>query len=105
MREKVKEIIGNIYFLNSTLTCVENRLDFIFNKIDDFLLEGGFDSVDEILKEIEIDKIGNDDIIGILTITSHDKERLNERDFFIRKLNDSISKGREFDSTWVVGLI
>lgn len=69
---------------------IEISLDYVFNTIDDLLIEGQFDLCNSLLDNIEIKELDINILIGILTITSEFKEKLYIRESFFQKVQDFI---------------
>lgn len=74
---------------------VDDRLDYIYDIIDDWMLAGKFDKCDEVLKKLQdsyLDMIEDhqDIIIGVLTITAPGKPNFKNRDGFAKAVYDKL---------------
>lgn len=66
------------------------RIDFIYDTIDDLVIAQDLDSIDEILKNINLEQIRVADVISFLTIchATKTKRLLREYDKFYKKVID-----------------
>ena len=73
---------------------IDEDIDTIYDCIDDLLLEGRFDIVDRILKEVDILE-PTDILIAYLVITYAAKNKLKERASFFNECKAMISMSGE----------
>jgi len=67
-------------------------IDVIFDKIDQMLTDGKFTEVDDILREIDVEKMKMVYLIGFLTITYAAHSKLVERDIFFERVSGHLEK-------------
>ena len=72
------------YWLTQAYACVANgdldkATDYLFTGFDDMFLEGRFFEADQILKEINLDKLELETFLAVLTITLGPAALLQER--------------------------
>lgn len=75
----------------------ERALDIVYDALDDFLLDGSCDRVDEILKEINPAWLSTRLLLGFLTVTKLARERLESRASFLKKSREVIEKRGEME--------
>ncbi len=75
-------------------------LDFIFETIDNYLIQGKFELINTLLEIININKLNSNTIIGILTITNRHKNELKYRKHFYEnskiRLNEKHTKEKVY---------
>jgi len=76
---------------------IDDTLDYIFDTLDNLLLDGQFDTCDEILDKFVVEDYDETILVGVLTIVYVWKEKLkNHKDFCDRVskiVNDNITDG------------
>lgn len=82
------DIFINYININSNILSIDRMLDYVFDTIDDLLLGGEFDVVDEIL--FNIGKQNIDISVGILTITTPFQTKLQNRSLFFNMTESSL---------------
>tara|TARA_Y100000310_G_C20671249_1_gene810429 strand:- start:531 stop:956 length:426 start_codon:yes stop_codon:yes gene_type:complete len=89
-REKLFRAINvNTYVYNTLLSnnnSIDNRLDILFNYINNLLCSDSFETVDKFIDIVKVDKLELTLIIGILTITLAAKYKLHNREAFVNKV-------------------
>ena len=94
-------MVGNYMFLKSfeskliemrVSSSIEDRLDYIYDTLDDLLLDGEFCKCDYILNNIDKSKLDIYDFAGILTITYPWKSGLVFRQGFYDSCFDFANK-------------
>ena len=94
-------MVGNYMFLKSfesklvemkVSSSIDERIDYIYDTLDDLLLDGEFCKCDYILNNIDITKLDAYDIAGMLTITFPWSDNLVFRKSFYDKSPGIISK-------------
>jgi len=65
-------------------------MDLIFDHINDLLLQGDFETCDEILEQLEIDKLSPCLMISFLTITVAARSKLKERNNLFHLMQQNI---------------
>ncbi|TFH46695.1 MAG: hypothetical protein E4H01_09535 [Lysobacterales bacterium] len=63
----------------------DDKLDEIFNKVDDLFLAGKFEEADALLSAVDPREIGETLTIGWLTITFAARDRLQNRDALVAR--------------------
>lgn len=71
---------------------IEQKINFIYNFIDSRLLENKFDTINQILKELVVDKVPVDLLISVTCITYAARDKLPERSMFFQRARDSVLK-------------
>jgi len=70
-------------------------LDRLYDRVDDDLLAGRFDAVDNMLRDLDPSNMELDEVLGWLTITAAAKDKLPHRaDFYDRAVRATERKGR-----------
>lgn len=70
------------------------KLDEIFNRVDDLLLDGKFDEVDKELRGLNPDTLDTTSSLGYLTITFAAKRRLKARAAFLSAVRQKLTAER-----------
>lgn len=79
-------------------------LDLIYDQIDEKLLAGGFDEVDQILTSVLVADLSVDLLLALLTATLSAKKRLKQRAEFFEKVQQSLRDRKELEDGLLVGL-
>lgn len=79
-------------------------LDIIFDQIDEMLLAGEFDRVDQLLIEIMPGDFSVDLLLGLLTATLPAKNRLSNREAFFERVAQTLHDRGEAKDGLLVGL-
>ena len=69
---------------------IVRTLDFIYDTIDDWLLEGKEDEVNQVLERVNIDSCANTYLIGYLTITRG--KSLTSRPQFFQQVKEKLQR-------------
>lgn len=77
-------------------------IDVLFNLVDDLLWAKKFDEVNDLIQQVEIDRLSNNLLVGLLSITSTVKDKLSERAFLVDRIE---TRFKATDSDRVEGLI
>jgi hypothetical protein len=73
---------------------LDATMDFIFTTVDDWFWAGKFADVDEALRLADLDRLGVDLMLSLLTITLGARSKLKERtQFFERSYDWAAGKG------------
>jgi len=91
---------------------IDDRLDYIYDILDDWMIAGNFDKCDEVLQTI-YDKHLNmtsrhlDIFMGLLTITLPSKDKLKNRASFVKAIHDKllVQEGKEHTDALMSGLL
>ena len=59
-----------------------DRIDWIYNTVDDLLLAGKFAEVDTMLRDVDLETLGIAEMLSYLTITLYATEKLHDRAAF-----------------------
>lgn len=71
---------------------IENTLDYVFNTIDDLLIDRKFDLINKLFDLIEIKELTIETIVGLLTITLGWKDELSSRTAFFQSAYEFINE-------------
>jgi len=82
----------------------DSALDIIFDQIDEMLLAGQFDRIDELLIETATDDYSVEVLLGILPATLPAKDRLPSRDAFFERVTQTLQTRGELKDGLLVGL-
>lgn len=82
-----------------------NKLDSIFNIVDDLCLENRFEEVDSILKNVDINNSSTSELLSYLTITKVYKKYLRYRDKFYSDIFKKFVKIDDFSSEKIFSLL
>lgn len=69
---------------------VDNALDVLYDRVDDLLLEGAFNTCNALLACVDVERSDETLLLGILTITHAARERLPRRAEFFRQVRGRI---------------
>ena len=69
----------------------DNEIDIIYDRIDDLLSDGKFNEVDNMLKNLDVNRIDEDEMLSYLTITAAAKNILLNRKAFFEKVKTKLS--------------
>lgn len=72
----------------------EALLDLIYDRLDDLLVAGDFDSCDAILAAVEVARLDPVGMVGFLTITLPARERLPSRAALVTRAREALSQRR-----------
>lgn len=72
----------------------EALLDFIYDRLDNLLLAGDFDTCDAILTEVNVARLDSVGMIGFLTITLPARQRLDAREGLVTRIRDALLQKR-----------
>jgi len=108
-----QEVCGSTATAESFLDCARRldqhgqtdaALDIIFDQIDEMLLAGEFEPVDQLLMEIMPSDYSVELLLGLLTVTLPAKNRLCNRVAFFERVRQSLQEHGETDEGLLVGL-
>ncbi|MEX2139713.1 MAG: hypothetical protein WD894_10655 [Pirellulales bacterium] len=82
----------------------DTALDIIFDQIDEMLLAGEFDRVNQVLVDTHADNYSVDLLLGILTATLPAKDRFSSRPEFFRRVAHTLQSRGELKDGLLIGL-
>lgn len=82
----------------------EKALDIIYDNVDDLLLAGKLEEVDSLLSTFPVFCVPTDFLVGMLTITLRESERLKHRSEFFQRVKEVISLRGELEYGLLEGL-
>lgn len=71
---------------------IDDGLDYLYDTIDDLLLEEQYDTCDAYLKEIDIEQLDPDILVGLLTITYSARDQLRTRGEIFQRISALFEK-------------
>jgi len=77
-------------FPDETQASRSTVLDYIYDTLDDWMLEGNGTAVDEVLDRVDVDSCELVYLIGYLTITGQWKHKLTKRDEFYNRVRSRV---------------
>ncbi len=83
---------------------LDTALDLIFDQVDELLLSGAFDEVDQILGHVVPDEFSTEVLVGLLTVTLPAKNQLARRDEFFQRVAETLRTRGETDQRILIGL-
>lgn len=94
----VNEFIYNLQ-INQNENVIDDSLDYVFDKIDELLINGDFYLINSLLDKIDVNMFDVELLIGILTITSPWRENLTLRTAFYEKVESRVHEIYHFDES------
>ena len=88
--EKTKTFFERLKYFQTKNS--EDLLDFIFNTLDDKLINKEFDFCEKILTEINVKDFNTTSLIGILTITAGWRKISKSRSVYFQQVKNKIEK-------------
>jgi hypothetical protein len=79
-------------------------LDLVYMQVDALLKDGRFDLVDSILKNTEIERLGTDLLLALLTTTLPARDKLVERGTFFERTERLLKRRGKWRPTLLAGL-
>lgn len=70
----------------SHMKSIDSSIDLVFDTLDQMLLDGGYDEVNEVFPQVNFDKLDDSVSLGFLTITLWCKNNLPNRATFYQRL-------------------
>jgi len=90
---------------------IDDRLDYIYNTIDDWMKQGKYDKCDKVLEEIynnHMDMINkhSEIVIAFLFVTVSEKDKIKNRDKFAKEVyNRLLTQGKKIADDLTAGLL
>lgn len=69
---------------------VDEALDLLFDKVDRWLTKSQFDTVDEFISMVDVEKLSEDLLIGVLSITFPARSKLPARTSYMKRLESCL---------------
>jgi len=83
-----------------------DALDIVFDEFDDAFIAGEFESVDETLLEIPVEKLKRSVLHSLVVITGWAKDKLHNRNEFLNRAIEHVAKHNDVnnDAGWYEGM-
>ena len=69
---------------------IDRKLDIIYELLDNYCINGDFESCDKYIESVDIGKISITELLGILTITFIWRNKLSKRDKFYNDVSEYV---------------
>lgn len=83
---------------------IKEKIDHIYDMVDDHFLDGKFHSINVWLKTVNIRKRSTDELIAILTAINPGKDKLEYHRSFFMEVKEEIIRRGEFEDNLLTGL-
>ncbi|MFC1759412.1 hypothetical protein ACFL2H_11705 [Planctomycetota bacterium] len=83
---------------------IDAALDIVYDRVDEMMLAGQFDEVNQTIADLNVDELSIDIILGVLTITLPGKSKLPDRNKFFEDAKRSLESRGEHCEGLLAGL-